>query len=112
MKINKLEIIFICSVAAAAIFLFAFHNAPLGVVTALATLPLVSWVFGEPLPFTLGFSVIFLLSVIRRLTAPRTSLTASVSLRQLIVNRLLFDRDIRNREAWIRRTPIERALTE
>ncbi|MBA7666172.1 Glycerol-3-phosphate acyltransferase [subsurface metagenome] len=80
--------------------------------------PVINWLFGQPLgiserlPVTLGFLAIFLTTVIRRLTAPRTSLSASVTTRQLIVNRLLFDRDIRDREAWIHRTPPKASLTK
>jgi len=79
----------------------------------MAALPLCSWFlsqpFGieEPLPLTLGFLAIFIIVLIRRLTAPRTSLSASVPRGQLIINRLLLDRDIRDREAWIKRQPFE-----
>jgi len=84
-----------------------FRQLALGTIIAVASLPIFSWflpqLFGieKPLPITLGFAAIFLLAVIRRLTTPRTIFTASVTLRQLLVNRLLFDRDIRDREAWI-----------
>jgi len=90
----------------------------LGAILTIVSLPIFSWFldqqFGieEPLPLTLGFSAMFLLTVIRRLTAPRTSVTASISPRELLVNRLLFDRDIRNREAWIHRLPPEAGLSE
>ena len=85
-----------------------FRQLALGTIIALASLPIFSWflpqLFGieKPLPITLGFVAIFLLAVIRRLTAPRTIFTASVTRRQLLVNRLLFDRDIRDRETWIK----------
>lgn len=75
--------------------------------------PVISWLVGLPLsieerlPITLSFLAIFLVTVIRRLTAPRTPLAASVTLRQLFINRLLFDRDIGEREAWIHRRPPE-----
>jgi len=101
------------------VFLFAlFRQLALGAVLAVASLPIFSWFvdepFGieEPLPVTLGFLAIFLLTVIRRLTAPRTSLTVSVPPGQLLVNRLLFDRDIRDREAWIHRLPSEAGLSK
>jgi glycerol-3-phosphate acyltransferase PlsY len=100
------------------ILIIAYGMAPfrllaLGTIIAVASLPIFSWflpqLFGieKPLPITLGFVVIFLLVVIRRLTARRTIFTASVTLRQLLVNRLLFDRDIRDRKAWIDRRPSE-----
>ncbi len=101
------------------VFLFAlFRQMALGAVLAIASLPIFSWFldqpFGieEPLPVTLGFLAIFLLTVIRRLTVPRTSVTASVSPGELLVNRLLFDRDIRDREAWIHRLPPEADLSK
>ena len=97
----------IIGLAMAAIGWFLLHNIPLGVGSGVAALPLVSWAFGEPLPLTLGFLVMFLIVVIRRLTASRTSVTASVPKGQLLINRLLFDRDIREREAWIYRAPLQ-----
>lgn len=92
---------------------FPFHQLALGVLLAMFYLPTASWFFGQTLgiadklPVTLGFLAILLIMVVRRLTAPRTSVTASVSQRQLLVNRLFFDRDIRDREAWIHRAPLE-----
>jgi len=85
-----------------------FRQLALGTIIALVSLPIFSWflpqLFGieKPLLITLGFVAIFLIVVIRRLTAPRTVFTASVTPRQLLVNRLLFDRDIRDRETWIK----------
>ena len=100
-------------------YLFApFRQLSLGVTIALISLPILSWFMNQPLgieqplPLTLGFVAILLLAVIRRLTAPRTSVSASVSPAELIINRLLFDRDIRDRKAWISRTPPEVSLME
>jgi glycerol-3-phosphate acyltransferase PlsY len=95
----------IIALAIAAIFIFILHNLPLGTIAAMATLPLASWLANEPLAFILGFLAMFLLMVIRRLTAPKTSLTASVPVGELLINRLIFDRDIRDKEAWIYRKP-------
>ena len=85
-----------------------FHQLALGTIIAVASLPIFSWFLPQlfdiekPLPTALGFLAIFLVVVIRRLTTPRTIFTASVSPGELLVNRLLFDRDIRDREAWIK----------
>lgn len=89
-----------------AIGAFIIHDTAVGAGTGIASLPLVSWAVGEPLPITLGFLVIFLIIFIRRLTARQTSVTVSVSRGQLFINRLIFDRDIRNREEWLRRKPL------
>ena len=98
-----------------AFLFYPFRQLALGTTLAMAALPLCSWFFNPPfgfgieerLPVSLGFLAIFLVTLLRRLTAPRTSLSASVPRGQLIINRLLFDRDIRDREAWIKRQPSE-----
>ena len=90
-----------------------FRQLALGVFIALVSVPILSWFLSQPLgideqlPITLGYLAIISIAVFRRLVAPRTSLTASVSPGQLWLNRLLFDRDIRDREAWIHRAPLE-----
>ena len=95
-----------------------FRQLPLGVILVLIILPILSWFFGqplgikEPLPITLGFLAILLIALFRRLSAPRSSISASVSTRELIINRLLFDRDIRDRDAWIHQAPPEVSSTE
>ncbi|MDO8687789.1 MAG: hypothetical protein Q7K41_04290, partial [Dehalococcoidales bacterium] len=84
-----------------------------GALIALVSLPLLSWFLSQPLgieerlPVTLGYLVILLIAMLRRLTAPRTSVTDEVSRGELIINRLLFDRDIRDRKAWLSHTPEE-----
>lgn len=95
-------------------FLFApFRQLPLGALLVLAAAPFCSWFLSQPfrielsLPLTLGFAAVFLLVVIRRLATPRTSLSASMPAKELLVNRLLFDRDIRDRNAWVKRTPLK-----
>jgi len=88
-----------------------FKQLAVGTTCALILLPIFSWFISQPFgiekspPLTLGFVAMLLLVVIRRLTAPRTSVTASMPTGELIVNRLLFDRDIRDRKAWISQTP-------
>ena len=89
-----------------------FRQLVLGVLVTLVSLPLFSWFLSQPLgvverlPVTLGFLAVLLIAIFRRLSAPRTSLTISVGRGELLLNRLLFDRDIRDREAWIHRAPL------
>jgi glycerol-3-phosphate acyltransferase PlsY len=84
-----------------------FHQLAVGVFLAVIFAPIATWVLSQPLgvtdklPLALGFLTLFLVVIIRRLTVPRTIFTASVTRRQLLINRLLFDRDIRDRETWI-----------
>ena len=91
----------------AAVAVLTIHNLPLGTGAGVAAMPLVSWGVGEPSPMTLGFLAMFLIMVIRRLTAPKTSFTASVPPGQLVLNRLLFDRDIKDKKAWIEQRPVK-----
>jgi len=87
----------------------------LGVFLALTSLPFLSWFLYKPLsididdrlPITLGLTAITLMGLLRRVIVPRTELSKSVPSGALILNRTLFDRDIRDRKAWINRTPAE-----
>ncbi|MBI4188733.1 MAG: glycerol-3-phosphate acyltransferase [Chloroflexi bacterium] len=95
-------------------YLFApFHQLSLGVTVALITIPMLSWFLSqplgidEPLPITLGFLAILLIAMLRRFTVPRSAISASVPTGELFINRLLFDRDIRDRKAWISRSPAD-----
>jgi hypothetical protein len=48
-----------------------------------------------------------LIGLFKRLITPRTELSESVPAVELFINRLLFDRDIRDRKAWTERKPQE-----
>jgi hypothetical protein len=79
------------------------RRSALPVLAAVTSLPIASWLSGEPLPVTLAFLAFFFVIVIGRLTAPAPEVAVSKSER--FFNRLLFDRDIRDREAWLHRAP-------
>jgi len=116
--LTTLGVVFILMPWGVAVFLaivsltILVKSSPLPVLAGITALPLISWFFSqqlgieEPLPVTLGFLAIFLIIVIRRLTARQTT-AVSIGKKQLLLNRLLFDRDIRNREAWVHRAPPE-----
>lgn len=84
-----------------------FRQVAFGVFGALVSLPIFSWFLSQPLgieerlPITLGFVALSLIGLSKRLVAPRTPLSKSVNPAELFINRLLFDRDIRDRKAWI-----------
>ena len=101
----------IAFLAALIIGTLIMRSSPVPVFVGVAVLPLVSW-FYEPLSVTLGFLAMFLIIVIKRLTAPRSGEAALVGKRQLLLNRLLFDRDIMDRKAWMYRVPPEAGSTE
>lgn len=91
----------------AAIGFFTIHNVPIGTAVGVAVSPLVSWIMGRPPGLIAGFLAIVLIMIARRLIVPRSAEAANVSTKQLIVNRLFLDRDIRDREAWLNRGSIK-----
>ncbi len=101
----------IAFLAALIIGTIIIRSSPVPVFVGVAVLPLVSW-FYEPLSVTLGFLAMFLIIVIKRLTAPRSGEAVLVSKRRLLLNRLFFDRDIMDRKAWMYRVPPEADSTE
>ena len=93
----------IAALAIVAIVLVIAHSMPLGAGAGTLALPLISWGLGEPLPIVLGYVLVLLIVVAKRTAVPRTAIAASLSYKQLFVNRLLFDRDIRDRKVWLNR---------
>ena len=81
----------------------ALFNVPVGAFVAAVALPLASLGFGEPLPLTLCLLAMTLILIAKRLTANRGALIGDW--RRVLFYRLLLDRDIPHREAWIHRTP-------
>ena len=99
-------------------YLFApFRLLSLGVVITLVALPLLALflsqplAIAEPVPVSLAYLAILLLALVRRLTAPRSPVSTSVPTRELVLYRLLFDRDIKDREAWLSQTRTEASST-
>ncbi len=89
-------------------YLFApIKQVALGVFLAYLALAFVGWFIGGPyndgakLPAIAGFIAIALLGICRRLIVHRTEISKKSSWREIIVNRLLFDRDIGDRQLWI-----------
>lgn len=82
------------------------RSSPLPVLASVTSLPVVS-AFYEPVTTTLGFLTILLVVVAKRLVAPRAAEATSVSKKRMLLNRLLFDRDIMDRKAWMYRLPLK-----
>ena len=71
-----------------------------GVCITIASFPLVAWLVTGSVPLTMGYLGLFLVLVIRRLTAAQPVTIATMSKRQVLTNRLLFDSDIRDKAVW------------
>jgi glycerol-3-phosphate acyltransferase PlsY len=89
-------------IGAVILIIFIIGSSPVPVLIGMALLPLFSWIFHGPLAITLGLIGLFLIMVIRRLTAPRTDRSTRIDSRELLLNRLLYDRDIRDGKEWIK----------
>jgi glycerol-3-phosphate acyltransferase PlsY len=85
-----------------------------GVAVALISLPIWTWFawnwfessrFGPDAraAVTAGFVAVLLMGFAKRLIGPRVELSRNVPAGELLLNRLVFDRDIRDRNAWIDR---------
>jgi glycerol-3-phosphate acyltransferase PlsY len=97
----------ICVFIAGAIFTLLLGSSPLPVLVGVAAFPVASWLRHEPLTLTLGLLGFFLLLIFRRLSAPLTPISKTIGKRELFLNRLLFDRDIRDGKAWISIKPVK-----
>lgn len=91
-------------VMVALVTLLITRSTPLPVLTGIMAAPLATWLANQPLALTLGFVAIFLLIVLKRLSL-RQPAAVPVSRQRLLLNRLLFDRDIEDRKAWMYRKP-------
>lgn len=78
-------------------------NSPLWMILGAAAMPLASLGLGEPLVLTWCLLGMLLLLIIKRLLADRTAPIGDW--KRVMIYRLLLDRDTRDREAWIYRTP-------
>ncbi|MFC1967739.1 glycerol-3-phosphate acyltransferase [Chloroflexota bacterium] len=88
------------------------RSSPVPVLLAAAAVPVLSIIFGEPLTVNLALLAMFLVIVIKRLTAPLSPDSATVSRGRLLLNRFLFDRDIMDKNKWMYRKPPETAKQE
>lgn len=80
------------------------RSSPLPVLISLAAVPVMSWRLAEPLEISLGFLAMLVIVIIKRVTAQHPT-THDVTKCQMLLNRVLFDRDIRDRKAWMYRKP-------
>lgn len=83
------------------------RSSALPVLLAAASLPATYWAFQNDTATTTAFLAAFLILVIKRLTAQPINKDLNINMKQVLLNRFLFDRDIRDRKAWMFQEPIE-----
>jgi acyl phosphate:glycerol-3-phosphate acyltransferase len=93
--------------AVAVAVLLVAHRTPVPILAGLSCLPIASAIAGERFTLTLGYLALVLIIIIKRLTAQPNSLITKSNIGQVLLNRFLFDRDIKDRSAWVNRRPPE-----
>lgn len=72
------------------------QSLPLGMGISFALLPLISWGLGEPMEITLACLTLFLLIMVRRLTAGlKEDIKPGANMKSILITRLLLDRSHR-----------------
>ena len=95
-------------VAVALAGLFA-RNAPLGVGAAIVVAPLTSLIVDGPGAIAIGCACMAAIVFAKRVLGNPGVRAESVPRRQVLLNRLLFDRDVRDRDEWVRKGLDDRA---
>jgi len=85
--------------------LAVLHSTPVPVLLGAVAVPVTSWWLQEPTSVTIVYLAILLVIIIKRITAPNSTDAATLTRGQILLNRLLFDRDIRDRKGWMYRKP-------
>jgi glycerol-3-phosphate acyltransferase PlsY len=81
----------------------ALRSIPLAVGLGIAVAPLSALIFDGPGAIAAGCLAMAGIVFAKRLLTNKRSLPQGPARRQVILNRLLFDRDIRDRDEWVRR---------
>ncbi|MCK4273964.1 MAG: glycerol-3-phosphate acyltransferase [Dehalococcoidales bacterium] len=79
------------------------RRTPVPILVGMVILPIASAIFREPLSLTMGYLAMALIIIIKRLTAQPATEARNIGMGHLLLNRLLFDRDIGDRKAWVHR---------
>jgi acyl phosphate:glycerol-3-phosphate acyltransferase len=94
-------------VAAITVLIFT-HRTPIPILVGMVMLPVFSAIFHETLSVTLGFVAMTLIVIIKRLTAQPATEARNIGMGRLLWNRLVYDRDIGDRKAWVHRRRVAR----
>ncbi len=92
-------------VTALSVLIFT-HRTPIPILAGMLMLPIFSAIFRESLSVTLGFVAMTLIVIIKRLTAQPAIEARNIGMGRLLRNRLLYDRDIGDRKAWVQRNHV------
>jgi glycerol-3-phosphate acyltransferase PlsY len=97
----------VIAVGAVVFVTILFRSSPLPVFFGAASLPVTTWIFQEKMAVIMSYLAVFLVIIIKRLTAQPSPESIQISRTRLLFNRLFFDRDIADRTAWVHRKPVK-----
>lgn len=80
-----------------------FRQTPVAVLIGVAVQPLITAIFMEPPQLTLVYFALLVVIIVKRLTAQRSIDVHTTGFGRVLLNRLLYDRDISDRKAWVHR---------
>ena len=80
----------------------ALRAVPQFVLLGIVLVPVVALAKGQAPEIVVGLAVMAALVVAKRLLTNRPSIASGADAREVLVNRLLYDRDTRGREVWVR----------
>ena len=80
------------------------NSSAMGVAIAMLALPIWTIVFNEPTEITIISIALLLVTALKRVIGNPTN-KSSTHLKNVFLHRLIYDRDIANREQWINDTP-------
>jgi glycerol-3-phosphate acyltransferase PlsY len=104
--INRVEITtwpLVAFFSVAVAVLIFFRRTPVPILAGLIMLPVMSAINQEPLSVILGYTAMVLIIIAKRLIAQPSTHKREISIGRLLLNRLLFDRDVRYRADWVHR---------
>lgn len=82
-----------------------FHYTALVALCGIATLPLLTWIAGQPPAVTWAGVGMLLITIAKRLEANRLPLPPGPERRRVLVRRLFLDRDVDAGDEWVMRQP-------
>ena len=81
-----------------------YRSSPIAILIGVAMQPVFTTAFGGPFSLTITYTVLLIIVIIKRLTAQASPESRAISFGRLMLNRLVWDRDIADRSAWVSRT--------
>jgi len=84
--------------------MLVYRSSPVAILIGVTIQPIVTAATGGAFSLTMAYLALLILVIIKRLTAQASKESADVPFWQLMMNRLIWDRDITDRAAWVARS--------